>query len=113
MRRANSLFAFLGMAGPPLGGLLYQIAGQQSYWAFRVPFIGFSILLLAATLLVLYSFPEDLISEEEDETTVPTWSVLGWKNNSALFGIIANSAFVATLDPTLAYRLDAPPLFYG
>jgi hypothetical protein len=58
-------------------------------------------------------FPEDLVQEEEDESVLPMTSVLNVKNSAALLGIAANGAFVATLDPTLAYRLSAPPLYYG
>jgi len=101
------------MAGPPLGGLLYDLGGGNSYWGFRFPFVLFSVLLLAAAFLVLYVFPEDLLQEEEDESVLPMTSVLNVKNSTALLGIAANGAFVATLDPTLAYRLSAPPLYYG
>eukprot|EP00494_Astrolonche_serrata_P030880 UN31148 len=116
------------MTGPPLGGFLYDF-GWDPVWQFRLPFVIFATSLVVTAVFVLYQFPtftkpplynkshyrtHDHATIEIEENPIDSRPVQIWNiKNCTTFGAIALSGtIVASLDPTLAYRLSDPPFYY-
>eukprot|EP00494_Astrolonche_serrata_P023238 UN23496 len=115
------------MIGPPLGGVLYDAGGgDNSNSGFRLPFIvlaGFEMVLA----LVVAVFFKELKQEDEEDTTTGTAvhtgsqiqaveeekSVYTTSRMLTLGAIALNGTIVATLDPTLTYRLQEKPFHYS
>merc|ERR1719216_711000 len=104
------------MAGPTVGGLIYGIGDIGGLSAFSLPFIFLSALELCLAFMCLFYFTEfrkvedDLISatgKSKEEKNIFTPSRVLTLGAIALSGTI-----VATLDPTLAFRLSDAPFFY-
>ena len=129
------------MAGPPLGGLLYGMGGAAgSAAAFRLPFLALSLLcaLCGVATLALFPGPNDE-KEAAEQAQGPTPAPEGASDTQeaadgafkglsfharrraalsvpvqlTLFAIALNGLVVATLDPTLAYRLAGAPFNFS
>ena len=56
------------MVGPPLGGVLFDAAGGDDAWAFRLPFVVFGAITILLTPVLHYFVPQEHIAAPEDET---------------------------------------------
>mmetsp|Transcript_18818 Transcript_18818/g.26222 ORF Transcript_18818/g.26222 Transcript_18818/m.26222 type:complete len:526 (-) Transcript_18818:100-1677(-) len=113
------------MAGPPLGGLFYDIGGATGLTAFFFPFLIFAavpFLITAALPFVMTDVmaeagmaPEEEINIERPgiEESAPFRDVLTKSRLLALFAMGVNGSLVSSLDPTLEYRLDSDPINYS
>jgi DHA1 family inner membrane transport protein len=102
------------MLGPPIGGWLYAYGNASPAWRFRLPFVVvlvLALLMAAAAALVL---PADRTVEAKassglsDITAVMTPNVV-----LTVVALALNGGIVASLDPTLAYRLGAAPFGFN
>eukprot|EP00935_MAST-01C_sp_MAST-1C-sp1_P002146 g2146.t1 len=94
------------MAGPPLGGVLYDI-GSTPEWQFRIPFLVFGALPLLLVIAVAKYMPSQSIDDTKDQASL--WSVMSPSLMLTTVAIALSGTIVATLDPTLAGRLGSPP----
>jgi len=99
------------MVGPVLGGVLYDSMPDADdpppTWAFRLPFLVCGILpLLLLPPLPLYMPNEHL---QSDSASAPLSKVLSPSVILGLLSVALSGTSVATLDPTLSYRLAAAP----
>ena len=110
------------MVGPVIGGVLHDAVPSSPAWAFRLPFIVCSAAPLLLVLPIGAAVPQSYINDagplaDADGAggPVPTpaparlWSlsfVLG------LTSVALSGTVVATLDPTLILRLEAPPFAF-
>ena len=108
------------MAGPPLGGLLYDYLASSPEMKFRVPFLVFGA-VPSLLLPLAYQCMPDKISDQDDididididresesessesnpETTASLWSVMSPSLVLTTLAIALSGSIVATLDPTL------------
>ena len=114
------------MVGPVIGGVLHDAVPSSPAWAFRLPFIVCSAAPLLLVLPIGIAVPQSYINDagplaDADATVsglmpMPTpaptrlWSlsfVLG------LSSVALSGTIVATLDPTLILRLEAPPFGFS
>jgi len=103
------------MAGPTVGGLLYGIGDIGGLSAFSLPFIFLCALEFCLAFLVIFYFTEfrreegsEANKDGKEEKSILTPSRI------LTFGAIALSGtIVASLDPTLAYRLSDAPFNYN
>mmetsp|Transcript_37540 Transcript_37540/g.72275 ORF Transcript_37540/g.72275 Transcript_37540/m.72275 type:complete len:502 (-) Transcript_37540:100-1605(-) len=101
------------MAGPPLGGLLYDYGDGTGLGAFFFPFFVFSAVPFLITAALPCTIPEENAEEEQDTSAAPLSQVMNKSRIITLFAMGLNGAVVATLDPTLEYRLDGEPFNYN
>ena len=109
------------MAGPPIGGLVYDIpkdfdpnsdAVWVSQWCFRAPFLFFGGFCLLLSLLVYWKFGDVAAEKGSDAPpTAPISAVLTPSRLLSLIAIALSGTIVATLDPTLSHKLYEQP--YG
>ena len=112
------------MVGPVIGGVLHDAIPNSPAWAFRLPFL----VCAAAPLLLLppisRAVPQSYIKEEglasQDELAAPSarpmTSRRGLLSLSFVLGLASvalSGTVVATLDPTLIYRLEAQPFTFS
>lgn len=131
MAAVNTVCTIGAMVGPQIGGGLHDLPSDEA-WQFRLPFLvmgAVPLLLLPATFAFM---PQVHLGEEAsgaaDATTSgtavdappakpanrPSSSLL--LSPSVLLGFASiglSGTLVGTLDPTLSYRLSAPPFSYS
>ncbi|VDK43210.1 unnamed protein product [Anisakis simplex] len=103
-------FAGLGYtAGPPIGGLLYEIGG------FQLPFIVLGAILITVSILSYF-----LIEKFEDEPIDDEKGMLGMLRIPAIwivvYAVVICAMSLSFLDPTLANHLESfnlTPTFVG
>jgi MFS family permease len=95
------------MAGPPIGGVLYDL-GSTDEWKFRIPFLVFGTLPLVLVPAVVRYMPGQSIDDSKEGGSL--WSVMSPSLVLTTIAIALSGTVVATLDPTLADRLGAAPL---
>lgn len=100
------------MVGPTLGGLLYGI-GDTFVPAFSLPFIFLAVMELGLAFFCLFYFTEFQRQEEEKDQKKEKKSVLIPSRVLTLVAIGLSGTVVATLDPTLAFRLGEEPFNYS
>ena len=108
------------MAGPPMGGVLYDYGGATGMAAFFFPFLVFSITPFLINLMVPCLLTREVVTAGGDQgisgkrMKLPTTcEVLTFPRTISLVAIAMNGAIVATLDPTLEYRLEDEPINYS
>ena len=113
MASVGSVCAVGCMVGPLIGGLLYDAAeGFGAAWQFRAPFFACALggALVAAPLGVV--IPQEHILDD-DKSAGSSHAVVAILSPSVVLNLLAvaiSGTAVATLDPTLPYRLSAAPL---
>ena len=70
------------------------------------------MLLILNAVGILFCFPQIRFTDEEENETLPFRKVLTFKNVLTFGAIALNGTVVATLDPTLAYKLDDGPYYF-
>ena len=102
------------MLGPPVGGWLYEYGNLDPAWRFRLPFgfvMALALLMAAISVCVL---PNDRIVESKVSSGLS--DIMDVLTPNVVLTVIAlalNGGVVASLDPTLAYRLGAPPFSFN
>mmetsp|Transcript_1415 Transcript_1415/g.3011 ORF Transcript_1415/g.3011 Transcript_1415/m.3011 type:complete len:426 (-) Transcript_1415:663-1940(-) len=95
------------MVGPVIGGVSYDAFPDDPKSAFRMPFFVCASAPLMLLPLVPQFMPTSSISVNEARQALS--SVLSASVIIGLSSVTLSGIIVATLDPTLAYRLSAPP----
>merc|ERR550532_1409263 len=104
------------MAGPTVRGLIYGIGDVASLSAFSLPFIFLAVFEFTLAFLCLFFFTEFRKTEEQTQAkkgNKPEKSILTPSRTLTLGAIALSGTIVATLDPTLAYRLSDDPFNYS
>ena len=126
------------MVGPPLGGVLFDAAGGDDAWAFRLPFVVFGAITIMLTPVLHYFVPQEHIAGDDatppDAAAAasppadaeaaaaaggaarrrnPICEVLSLSVCLGLASVALSGSVVATLDPTLAYRMRGPPWYFS
>jgi MFS family permease len=99
------------MLGPVVGGGLYS-AVSDPRWAFRTPFFACSVLPLLLLPAVRLFMPQEWVRGDDAKPTSP-FAILSASVVLGLCSVAFSGTVVATLDPTLSYRLSAPPFLFS
>ena len=120
MASVGTVCAIGCMVGPVVGGALFDATeGLGPAWRFRMPFLFCSACTLVITAWVHRLVPQEYLSGEGPggETGGGAGSsMLAVVTPSVAVNLIAvalSGTAVATLDPTLPYRLSAPPFNFS
>jgi len=97
------------MVGPLLGGAVYDAAANIGISQFLFPFLVFGALMAILALAMMYIFPNVNITSAEE--AAPISSVMTWSMILDIGAVALSGTIVATLDPTLAYRLGTTSEF--
>jgi len=92
------------MVGPLLGGVVYEWGEETPFDDFFFPFFIVGVVTALLAVLLASIFPNANISSDE-EATAPISSVLSLSMMLDIGAIALSGSIVATLDPTLSYRL--------
>lgn len=102
------------MAGPTIGGVIYGLGGSETS-SFRLPFIFLAGVEIMLSFLCAFYFKEIRRPPEDDPHAAKPGQegVMSPSRVLTLGAIALSGTIVATLDPTLAYRLDEAPYHYN
>ena len=108
MASINTISGVGCMAGPLLGGVLYDLPSDPT-WAFRLPFIVCSLLSLILIFPMAVILPNAHIAGDEKFSPEAIPAIASRSNLLGFAAIMLSGLAVATLDPTLSYRLSSHP----
>lgn len=102
------------MAGPPIGGALYDLGKDTSVGAFQMPFLVVASIPAVLTLCFACASSDNFKElEESREEAAPISSVISPSFILTAAGTSLSGGVVAALDPTLALRLTSDGLRYS
>lgn len=108
MASVNTVAGIGCMAGPLLGGVLYDLP-ERPEDAFRLPFVvcaAFALLLAAPLHLVM---PNERPASDKPPSAAALRAILSPSSALGFGSVLLSGLVVASLDPTLSYRLSAHP----
>jgi len=128
MAAVNTVCTVGAMVGPQIGGGLHDVPSDEG-WQFRLPFLVMGFVPLALLPFTFWFMPQEYIGEDAEEPEneiadgAPAKPVLSDADRgrlllkpSVLLGFASiglSGTLVGTLDPTLSYRLSAPPFSFS
>ena len=124
MASVGSVCAFGCMAGPVVGGFFFDAAQALGpAWRFRMPSVVCAIATVAIAAAIHPIVPQDYLGEASSAASadsrrrgLESTSMVAVLTPSVVLNLVAvalSGSAVATLDPTLPYRLSAPPFGFS
>lgn len=104
------------LAGPPLGGLLYNLPSEinddtpeHDHWSFATPFLAVAIFTYGLSIYVYFQYCNVELEEQKGSALENYKKLMKPSRLFTLVALVLSGAVVASLDPTLSVRLYEKP----